>query len=98
MTARVEEGSLRLALANGRDGQRWELVGRVEPVQGCAADVIPGYRLSLLARRLGPGEDAEVVRVSPTRVYPGWEEAAQALRLLAAEVAADFGGGHPPGP
>jgi hypothetical protein len=36
--------------------------------------------------------------VSPTRVYPDWEQAAQALRLLATEVAADFGGRRPAGP
>lgn len=90
MTADGGAGTLRLAMAQGRDGRRWELQGRVEPVPGCAADVIPGYRLTLLARPLGEEGGSEVLRVSPSTVYPGWAEAVAALRLLAAEVAAAF--------
>jgi hypothetical protein len=86
----ADPGAIRLQVARGRDGRAWELVGRVEPLPGCAADVAPGYRLSLLARPRDGGQDVAVLRVSPSATYRTWTEAAEALRLLAAEMAADF--------
>ncbi len=91
---------MRLALAAGRDGRPWELIGRVEALPGCATDVVPGYRLSLIARPAEGGEGIDVLRVSPSTTYRTWREATGALRLLAAEVAADvartLSSGHRP--
>ncbi len=94
-SAGTEQGSLRLVVARGRDGRPWELLGRVEPMPGCAADVIPAFRLTLLARPTVGGRDVDVLRISPSATYASWDEAAKALRLLAADVAAGFAAGGP---
>jgi hypothetical protein len=84
------EGAIRLGRARGADGRRWELIGRIEPVAGCAADAPGGYRLSLVARPMAAGSEAETVRVTATTVHPTWPAAREALRALAAAVAADW--------
>lgn len=69
-------------------GRVWELVVRVEPLPGCAADVPPGFRISLLTFPLGAGGEAtETVRVTGDAVWASWEEADAAARALAARLA-----------
>jgi hypothetical protein len=90
VTAAADAGTLRLVVARDRDGRPWELLGRVEPLPGCAADVIQAYRLTLIARPTAGDKDVDVLRISPSTSYATWSEAVDALRLLADDVARGF--------
>lgn|GEM_PF-6508514 len=88
VSAAGADGRVTLAQARSGAGEAWELTGRIEPVAGCATEPAAGYRLSLVARPVRSGSEAQAVRVTPSAVYPTWDAAREALEGLARRVAA----------
>lgn len=86
-----DRGDVRLVTAPDRSGAAWDLIGRIEPMPGCAADVVPGYRLSLIARRRGA--EGETIRITAHTVYPTYARATAALSRLVGQTGNAPGGG-----